>query len=128
MDAPVQSVHGLLGSETGNPSSGVRGVSLPGNSLRGQNRGEGADPGSSMRSIPLAACEALWQPSGRPAHPLSGTRLYGCMFGARGSAILISVLLLLCATAWALVIWVALQVSTIVLNTLHQIVELAQMS
>lgn len=31
-------------------------------------------------------------------------------------------------SAWAVVIWVALQVSTIVLNTLHQIVELAQMS
>lgn len=30
--------------------------------------------------------------------------------------------------AWVLVIWAALVVSTIVLNTLHQIVELAQMS
>jgi hypothetical protein len=30
--------------------------------------------------------------------------------------------------AWACVIWVALQVSTIVLKTLEQIVDLAQMS
>lgn len=29
--------------------------------------------------------------------------------------------------AWAAVIWVALQVSSLVLNTLRQIVELAQM-
>lgn len=39
---------------------------------------------------------------------------------------LIAALLSLVA-AWAVVIWVALQVSEIVLNTLHQIVELAQM-
>ena len=41
---------------------------------------------------------------------------------------LTAVLMMLCGTAWALVIWVALQVSTVVLNTLHQIVELAQLS
>jgi hypothetical protein len=37
------------------------------------------------------------------------------------------ILTLLALGAWAAVIWVALQVSTIVLNTLHQIVELAQL-
>lgn len=37
-------------------------------------------------------------------------------------------MLLALVAAWAVVIWVALQVSTIVLNTLHQIVELAQMT
>lgn len=47
---------------------------------------------------------------------------------SRAWATLISVLLLLCAAAWALVIWMAVVVSTVVLNTLHQIVELAQMS
>lgn len=36
--------------------------------------------------------------------------------------------LLSLVAGWAVVIWVALQVSEIVLNTLHQIVELAQMS
>lgn len=38
------------------------------------------------------------------------------------------VLTMLAALAWAAVIWVALQVSTIVLDTLHAIVELAQLS
>lgn len=37
------------------------------------------------------------------------------------------ILILLALLAWAAVIFVALQVSTIVLNTLHQIVELAHM-
>lgn len=36
--------------------------------------------------------------------------------------------LLAAVAAWCAVIYVALEVSTIVLNTLHQIVELAQMS
>ena len=41
---------------------------------------------------------------------------------------MLPVVLMLCALgAWAAVIWTALQVSTIVLNTLHQIVELAGM-
>lgn len=41
---------------------------------------------------------------------------------------LLPTVLMLCALgAWAAVIFVALEVSTIVLNTLHQIVELAQL-
>ena len=44
------------------------------------------------------------------------------------AAATIALLLTSCAVVWGLVIWVALQVSAIVLNTLHQIVELAQMS
>jgi hypothetical protein len=46
----------------------------------------------------------------------------------RAWTVLLSTLLLLCACAWALVIWMAVVVSSTVLNTLHQIVELAQMS
>ena len=34
---------------------------------------------------------------------------------------------LLLVVAWAVVLWVALEVSTIVLETLHAIVDLAQM-
>ena len=42
------------------------------------------------------------------------------------SAVWLTALLMLCAgAAWAAVIFVALQVSGIVLDTLHQIVELA---
>lgn len=58
MRAPVQSVHGLPGDETGNPSTGTRGASIPASRFRGQNRGEGADPATSMRSIPFAVRHA----------------------------------------------------------------------
>ena len=44
----------------------------------------------------------------------------------RGSLTIVLTLLLL--VAWAGVIWVALQVSTIVLNTLDMIIELAAIS
>lgn len=50
------------------------------------------------------------------------------MHKARFSWLLPVVAMLAAGVCWALVILVALQVSTIVLNTLHQIVELAQMS
>jgi hypothetical protein len=41
---------------------------------------------------------------------------------------MLAALFLSAATVWALVIWVALQVSQIVLNTLDQIVKLAALS
>lgn len=44
-----------------------------------------------------------------------------------GAVWVTAALMMLCGTAWGLTIWVALQVSTIVLDTLHQIVELAGM-
>jgi hypothetical protein len=50
------------------------------------------------------------------------------MKNLRISWILPLVTLLAALVAWVLVIWAALVVSTIVLNTLSQIVELAQMS
>ena len=58
MCAPVHSLQGLPGDETGNPSTGTRGGSIPTSRFRGQNRGEGADPATSMRSIPFAVRHA----------------------------------------------------------------------
>lgn len=42
--------------------------------------------------------------------------------------VLVSILGLVTTVAWACLIWVALHVSTIVLNTLEMIVELAAMT
>lgn len=44
------------------------------------------------------------------------------------AATFVGVLSLCLAVAWAFVLWVAMSVSTIVLNTLQAIVDLAQLS
>ncbi len=49
------------------------------------------------------------------------------MHKAKFSWLLPLVAMLSAGIVWSLVIWTALEVSTIVLNTLHQIVELAGM-
>jgi len=64
---------------------------------------------------------------GKTALVLSLTRHTGPMKTMLRTYALPLILTLLALGAWAAVILVALQVSTIVLNTLHQIVELAGM-
>ena len=59
---------------------------------------------------------------------MSPTRHYGRMSRIPWRYFIPLVTMLAALVAWVLVIWAALVVSTIVLNTLSQIVEIAQMS
>jgi hypothetical protein len=47
---------------------------------------------------------------------------------SKPAAIVLIILVAMLVAAWALIIWVALQVSTVVLDTLNMIVELAAMT
>jgi hypothetical protein len=47
---------------------------------------------------------------------------------SKPAVIVLIVLVAMLVAAWALIIWVALQVSTVVLDTLNMIVELAAMT
>lgn len=64
----------------------------------------------------------------KPPEILSLTCHSGHMKNWKIQAWLLGILTILLGAAWALVVWVAMQVSGIVLDTLSAIVELAQLS
>ena len=65
------------------------------------------------------------QPSERPARPLSNRAHGMAMNRNQLRSLLTSLLGISAIVTWAFVIWAALQVSTVVLKTLEQIVNLA---
>lgn len=81
---------------------------------------------------PSQSAQKLWQSqslnSGKTRKLLSNTRHTGPMKHAAARGWITSFLAVLTLTVWAFIIWMACYVSTIILQTLQQIVDLAAIS